>query len=509
MKKLIAIIGLLFYTSPLALPAFAQEEVDAEAEEPESPVQIVIAGPHDIAVGRTLVLDASATTGLGEGTTYRWYRQGFAQPISRSVEAVFTPERVGITTMRLVVRTLIDGEPIEVEATRDITVYQRKVVLLADKSISAEKLELHRQVAEEGGTFLRIMQPEEAAIPLAGEDTLSKLISEESTNVQGAEAIVLWTEGVTGLQALMRAVEADPEKWQGLSNQTIVMITDSSLHRLSRTARGPFSVLEPKLIMTTRKEAINPLLAATDMGEFIAQLEQRDIDFETVDESTTRLRPWNALTWLVNYMLTHGVSSQTVILLLSLPVIAMILAFLKQVVGLTTFGLFTPSIVALSFIALGWQIGLLLLIFIIITGYATRASMKRWRLLYIPKVAVILTVISLTLLILLAIGASFGILLAPDTIFVLLIMSTLGESFLNVKAEEGWLNAIIGIGETILAALLCVFIVQWAALQSLILAYPELILITIVLNIFLGRWTGLRLVEYFRFKEVFKHLQEE
>jgi len=208
-------------------------------------------------------------------------------------------------------------------------------------------------------------------------------------------------------------------------------------------------------------------------------------------------------------MLTHGISSQTVILLLMLPLIATLLAFLKQVIGITTFGLYTPSIIALSFLALGWHIGILFLFFILTTGYMTRAVMKRWRLLYVPKVAIILTVVSITLLLLLALGAYFDIRLSGDTIFVLLIMSTLAESFLNVKSEEGWYSAILGIGETILAALLCVFIVQWSVMQSLILAYPELILFTIVINAFLGRWTGLRLIEYFRFQEVFRHLQEE
>ena len=135
--------------------------------------------------------------------------------------------------------------------------------------------------------------------------------------------------------------------------------------------------------------------------------------------------------------------------------------------------------------------------------------MRRWRLLYIPKVAIIITVVSLTLLILVAIAAAIHVTFARDTIFVLLIMSTLAESFLTVKTGEGWWAASIGIGETIGASLLCVAIVQWAALQSLILAYPELILVTIVVNIALGRWTGLRLVEYVRFREVFRHLQEE
>ena len=242
---------------------------------------------------------------------------------------------------------------------------------------------------------------------------------------------------------------------------------------------------------------------------FLKDIAQRDIDHVTIDAAAAAVRPWNLLSWLVNYMLTHGVSSQTVILLLVLPIIATILAFTKQVIGITTFGLFAPSIITLSFLVLGWWVGVLFLLFILATGYVTRMFMRRWRLLYIPKVAVILTVVSLTLLILIGIGVYFHIALSRDTVFVLLIMSTLAESFLNLKTEEGWYLALWEVGETIIVALLTVLFVQWAPFQSLLLAYPELILLTIVMNVFLGRWTGLRLVEYFRFREVFRHLQEE
>jgi len=503
MKKLFATIALLFFS---ANPALA---VTGDTLEQQEHLTAVITGPDDIAVGRTLVLDASSSSGLGERTTYRWYRDGLGLPISKTVEAVYTPERPGVTIIRLVVSTLIDGERQESEVQKAITVYDRKIVMVADATIPAEKLQLHRQAATNAGVYLRVMQPSESAIPISTEESLFNVIKEKNAALAGADSIVLWTEGINGLQALMRATEGDEEREQGIKNQTVVLITDRSLNTLSRTARGPFSVLQPDQILVTRKEALNPLLSAEDIEKFIVEMEQRDIDFEVVDETTTAVRPWNLLSSLVNYMLTHGVASQTVTLLLMLPIIAMILAFLKQVIGITTFGLYTPSIVALSFLALGWKVGLLFLLFILITGYVTRTLMRRWRLLYIPKVAIILTVVSITLLLLLGIGAYYDITLSGDTIFVLLIMSTLAESLLNVKAEEGWYSAVIAIGETILAAILCVMIVQWSLLQSMILAFPELILLTIIVNIFLGRWTGLRLVEYFRFREVFKHLQEE
>lgn len=505
MRRVIASIGLLLYALS-ASPAFAQTGTTLPALPQLTPA---ISGPSDIAVGRILVLDASGTRGLGENTTYRWYRDDMSQPISRSVEAVFTPEESGVTVFRLVVQTTISDEVIEAEVTHVVIVYDRKIVLIADPSVPSDKLALHQQAAAEAGVFLRILQPQETPLPLDTEEALINVIVENGASLTGAEAIVLWTEGITGIQALLRAAETEPQRVPSLETQSIMLITEGSLQRLSRTVQGHFAVLRPDRIIVTRKEAINPLVSAINLDQVLTDLELRDIDYDVVDESNVGVRPWNLLSSLVNFMLTHGVSSQTVILLLTLPVIATILAFLKQVIGVTTFGLYTPSIVALSFLALGWGIGLLFLLAILGSGYATRTLMRRWRLLHIPKVAIILTAVSITLLLLLGAAAAFDITFSRDTVFVLLIMSTLAESFLTLKNEEGMLSAVLGVSETILAALLCVFIVQWSPLQSLILAFPELILLTIVFNAFLGRWTGLRLVEYFRFREVFKHLQEE
>lgn len=502
--RLLSTIGIF---AVLTTPAFAQIVEEEDVAEPA--VVPIITGPTDIAVGRTLVLDASSTIGLGENTEYRWYRGTVPQPISRSLEAVYTPEQAEQTEFRLVITTEIDGEVVEVEEEHVVTVYERKIVLIADGNVSTEKLELHQRSALEQGVYLPVIQSQTQSLPIGEEGSLAALIKERNDVLVGAESIIIWTEGINGLQALTRTLENDQDKLQALRNQTIILVTDGSLQTLGRTAGGPFSVLKPDQIIVTRKEAINPLLSAEHIANFLTDIQQRDIDFLIVDESTVAVRPWNLLSSLVNYMLTHGVGSQTVTLLLMLPVIATILAFLKQVIGISTFGLYAPSVIALSFIALGWKVGIAFLIFIITTGYATRSFMRKWRLLYIPKVAIILTVVSLTLLLMLGIGAYFNLTLSGDTIFILLIMSTLSESFLTLKTEEGLYSAIIGIAETILAALLCVFIVQWSVLRSLIIAYPEIILLTFLVNLFLGRWTGLRLVEYFRFKEVFKHVQEE
>lgn len=495
-----------------AAPAWAQAPASAPASSSSAPaVQIdaVISGPQDIGVGRTIILDASLSR-TGDGPVrYEWYVGEGMQPISRSVEAVYTPDRPGAQTFRLIIVSGEGESAVRGEAAHVVTVYTRKFVIIADGSVPQEKLDIHGREAAATGAFLRVVRADEAATPLGAEEGLAAVLRDQKDSLLGADTIVVWTQGVTGLQALMRVAQGDADVLAAMRDKTVVVVTDRSLALLARSVAAPFSILRPEQILVTRQEAIPRAFATKTTEALLADLALRDIDVRTVDESAIALRPWNVLTVLVNAMLGQGVPSQTVLLLLVLPVIATILAFLKQVVGITTFGLYTPSIIALSFLALGWQIGSVFLLFILFTGYATRALMRRWRLLYIPKVAIILTVVSITLLLLTAASASLGVSFSRETVFILLIMSTLSESFLNLKTEQGWKSALVGIGETILASFLCVSIVQWGAFQSLLLAYPELILLAFVFNAMLGRWTGLRLLEYVRFREVFKHLQAE
>lgn len=501
-----AAIGAVILLLAFSLRAGAQENPDGT----DAGLQAVISGPEDIPVGRTIVLNGSLSC-IPEGTVrYEWYLgDGGGQPISRALEALFTPERPGTLTFRLVVRATVGKETRVSEATHAVTVFRRKVALLADRAVPPEKLALHTVTATEAGVYLKVLQPGDGATAIGLEEPFAALLRDEGDALVGADALVLWTDSPTALQAVLSAAQAKPDLLASIQNQSIVLLTDRAIALLARTARGPFSVLRPRQIFITRKEALNPLLEAPTLDAFRANVLQRDIDLVVVDERTAALRPWNALSQLVNSLLTHGVPAETVILLLVLPVIATILAFLKQCIGITTFGLYTPTVITVSLLALGVQVGLLFLLLVIVAGYATREVLRRWRLLYIPRVAIILTVVSVLLLLLMGAFSAFGVTFSRETVFILLILSTLSESFLTLKTEEGWYSAIRGSGETLAAALLCIALVRWSAFQSLLLAYPEVLLLTIVANVALGRWSGLRLVEYIRFREVFRHLQEE
>ncbi len=492
-------------TLAFALLAFAAPAA-AQTPDQRSPVQAVISGPTDIVVGRTLVLDASISVVGGEDVRYQWFVGDRQQSISRTIEALYTPDAPGDLTFRLVIETA-DGR--RSEAQHHVTAYRRKLVIVGAPSMVDGVLALHAAEATQKGVFLRPIPIEPPAAQFGAEEAVARVFLEQREAFLGAQAIVLWGDDITFLQALQHAFKDDAEVIAGLRNQTIVLMSENNLHILDRTARVPFAVLNPASILLTRPEATAVLIAAPDIAAAREQLSQRAVEFTVLDAAATSLRPWNLITGVVTSMRTNGVSAEVIILLLSLPIIVTFLAFLKQVVGVTTLGLSTPTIMTLSFLALGWTVGLLGLLCILVATYGTRSILRRWRLLYVPKIAIILTVVSVILLVFLGLSAMAGRIFSRETIVLLLMLATLSESFLSLKSDEGFRSAVLGIGETVAAALVCAALIRWSAFQTLLLAYPETVLLTIIVNIFLGRWTGLRIVEYFRFREVFRHLYEE
>ncbi len=212
---------------------------------------------------------------------------------------------------------------------------------------------------------------------------------------------------------------------------------------------------------------------------------------------------------IIQYFIQQGVPLDTVILLFMLPIIVTLIAFFRQVVGIKAFGIYTPAIVTFAFLAIPQlRYGVVIFISVILVGMLMRFVLKGLRILYLPRVAITLSIIAFSILMLLGIGGSLqrtG--LASVSIFPILIMITLVEKFVAAQLEKGNKAALILAIETLAISLIGYKLASWPFLISGIVAYPWLILFTIPVNIFLGKWDGLRLTEYIRFREVLKNLK--
>lgn len=212
---------------------------------------------------------------------------------------------------------------------------------------------------------------------------------------------------------------------------------------------------------------------------------------------------------LIKYFIESGVPLDTIVLLLILPIIVTLIAFFRQVIGIKAFGIYTPAIVTFAFLATPQlRYGVVVFITVLLVGMLMRFVLKNLRILYLPRVAITLSIIAFTILILLTIGgAQHRTGLAAVSIFPILIMITIVEKFVATQIEKGNKTAIILAVETLIISIIGYYLASWPVLVRGIVAYPWIILLTIPVNVFLGKWDGLRLTEYFRFREILKHLK--
>ncbi len=215
------------------------------------------------------------------------------------------------------------------------------------------------------------------------------------------------------------------------------------------------------------------------------------------------------MSFLTQYIINQGVPQETVILLLMLPIVATIIAFARQVIGIRGFGIYTPLIISFAFLATGLKYGLIFFMTILLVGTLIRLLVKQFRLLYLPRMAIVLTIVALAILVVFWQAAYIGRAgLVAASIFAVLIMVTLVEKFVVAQIERGAKRAILLTSETLMLSIICYWVASWSWLQNLVMNYPLWIILgTIIINVFLGKWTGLRLSEYFRFRETIKQIE--
>lgn len=211
---------------------------------------------------------------------------------------------------------------------------------------------------------------------------------------------------------------------------------------------------------------------------------------------------------LISSMLEQNISIETIYLILAIPVIATIIAFARQIVGFTALGVYIPVLVAAAFMIIGVEYGAALFVFVGIIGSIGRLIARKIRLAYLPRMAIVVSLVSFAIFGFYYFSARFDYFFAGSLdVFPILVMGLLTEKFISVQVEQGNKRALALFLETLFLAIVCIFLVNWGVVRNFILNYPYSVLGTLVINFIIGKWTGLRLFEFYRFRKVIKHVE--
>ncbi len=198
-----------------------------------------------------------------------------------------------------------------------------------------------------------------------------------------------------------------------------------------------------------------------------------------------------------------GISQNLLKIILMIPLGALVVVIFRNVIGLETFGTFLPALIATAARETGLWWGLGGFLFIIMVSALVRKFLDYLQLLHSPKMAIMLTVvvISMLLMTLFAVQSSLFA-LAHISLFPIAILAITAERFAIIQEEQGLLKALRISFFTAIVIIAAYALMDSLFMQSLIIAFPELLLFLIVLNLWLGKWVGMRLSEFVRFRKL-------
>jgi hypothetical protein len=192
-------------------------------------------------------------------------------------------------------------------------------------------------------------------------------------------------------------------------------------------------------------------------------------------------------------------------LLLLIPLGALVVVFLRVLVGLKTSGTFMPVLIALSFIETTLSTGLPVFLTIVVIGLLIRSYLSNINLLLVARVAAIVVIVvglmSLISIVSFKLGIEQGL---TVTFFPMIILAWTIERMSIIWEEEGPKDVLQQGSGSLIVAIVCYFVMTTPAIQHLAFNFPELHLASLGLILILGQYNGYRLSELLRFAQISK-----
>jgi hypothetical protein len=187
--------------------------------------------------------------------------------------------------------------------------------------------------------------------------------------------------------------------------------------------------------------------------------------------------------------------------LLMIPIGALVMVIMRNVIGIDAFGTFMPVLIALAFRETRLLWGVILFSVLVALGLSIRFLLERLRLLLVPRLSAVLIVVVILMLVISIVAHQLGMETGLSVaLFPMVIIAMTIERMSVVWEERGAGDAMrAGIG-SMLVAVLAYLIMGLDWLEHLVFAFPELLLVALAAVLLLGRYTGYRLSELKRFR---------
>ncbi len=306
-------------------------------------------------------------------------------------------------------------------------------------------------------------------------------------------ANLLITAGIPARTVQVLELE-DGRRRQGLSEY--LQVWQGQRWRLYDPLSGPVDEMENLLLWQTQTPAVLEVIGGTGSRVSFAMISQTRPMLDLAEDSR---EPGFALSLYSLPIAEQGMFK----LIMLLPVGALVVVFMRILVGIRTSGTFMPVLIALAFLQTDLVPGVASFVLVVAIGLLIRSYLSSLNLLLVARIAtlviLVIGIISIFSVVSYQLGLIGGLTI---TFFPMIILAWTIERMSIIWEEEGPHEVLIQGGGSLLVAILAFLLMDQAVVRHLAFNFPELHLTILALVMILGRYTGYRLMELGRFSSM-------
>jgi len=257
---------------------------------------------------------------------------------------------------------------------------------------------------------------------------------------------------------------------------------------------------------TTRLQSIEQPLS---MAALISHLNENDHDYTTVS-TKNRVKSLLFISKFVNNLSTAGFQASSIYLIILIPILLLALSTTKHIIGFSPLGIMIPVGLVLLYFQAGLLVSLILIFATIILNLLLAKLISSYTLLYTPKVSLLLWINIVFMIAILNMLFQYNLIgSSVESIIFVILFILISEKLITVIIWKEFREYKSSLIYTLAFSLVSYTIFQFDLIQIFLLAYPEVILLLIPINFWIGRFTWLRFTEYFRFREIIHNIDDE
>jgi len=215
---------------------------------------------------------------------------------------------------------------------------------------------------------------------------------------------------------------------------------------------------------------------------------------------------------LTSWLIQLGISEDLLLVLIFVPILATLITFSRYITGIKTFGIYASMILSFAYYFMGARQGFIITVLVIFSSWLIRNILRKVRLHYLSRLAIVYSSISIIILAFIAITCYIPsdnpILdfryLQPVPLAMIISVT---DRFMANYIKKDLATALRLTTETVLISILGWAIMRITSTREFFINNLWILPLSVVINFLIGKYAGLRWTELIRFKQITKNVE--